>query len=411
MSEEFYRKFVHPKYRPKKNELVASFYLETTIDFYDAAGGVAAESSVGTWTDLTTLSEIKLKKLGAKAFNLNRKKKTFQVAYPMVLMEKGSIPQFFSGIAGNIFSMKIVKNLRLYDMDFPEEYVNSFLGPRFGVVGIRKVMRIYNRPLLGCISKPKLGLTAKQHADLAYQVFIGGIDIVKDDENLTDLSFNHFEKRAQETIHLSKKAEKETGQKKMCVLNVTAPPDEMLKRARLVKKLGGKAVMVDIVSVGLDNVQMLRSRNLSLIIHGHRAGHSMFTKNPKHGMSMLVLAKLSRLAGIDQLHTGTVIGKMEGEKKDVLVIDKFLKSEWCRMKLTMPIASGGLHPGMIPKLYKIFGKDVILNFGGGIHGHPNGSLAGAKAVSQAMEAALKKKSLKTYSKNHLELKQAVEYWK
>jgi len=272
-------------------------------------------------------------------------------------------------------------------------------------------MNIRNRPLLGCIAKPKLGLSAKEHAQLAYQVFSGGVDVLKDDENLTDLTSDHFEKRARATIHLAKKAEKETGEKKMCVLNVTAPPPEMMKRARLVKRLGGKAVMVDIVSVGLDNVQMLRSAKLGLIIHGHRAGHSMFTKNPKHGMSMLVLAKLSRLAGVDQLHTGTVIGKMEGEQKEVLEIDQFLRNKWYQMKSTMPIASGGLHPGMMPKLYKIFGKDIILNFGGGIHGHPAGSLAGAKAARQALEAVLKRKSLKNYAKNHLELFQAMEHWK
>jgi len=357
-----------------------------------------------------TLKKEIFRKLAAHAFNLNAKKKTFQVAYPLALMEKGNIPQFFSGIAGNIFSMKIVKNLRLFDITFPEEYVNSFKGPQFGIAGIRKIMNIYNRPLIGCIAKPKLGLTATEHAKLAYRVFIGGVDILKDDENLTDLTFDHFEKRAHFTIHLAKKAERETGQKKMCVLNVTAPPQEMLKRTRLVKKLGGKAVMVDIVSVGLDNVQMLRSENLGLIIHGHRAGHSMFTKDPKHGMSMLVLAKLSRLAGIDQLHTGTVVGKMEGEQKEILAINRFLKSKWYKIKPVLPIASGGLHPGMMPKLYRIFGQDVIFNFGGGIHGHPAGSLAGAQAARQALEAVLRKKTLKAYSKNHLELKQAMEHW-
>lgn len=410
MTSSFYRKFVHPNYRPKRNELVASFYLEANIDFKDAAGGVAAESSIGTWTELETLDSAIFKKLAAKAFSINKKRRAFCVAYPIALLEKGSIPQFLSGIAGNIFSMKIVKNLRLFDVDFPQEYIAGFPGPRFGIKGIRQIMGISDRPLLGCISKPKLGLTAKQHAKLAYQVFLGGIDIVKDDENLTDLPFNHFEKRVKETIRLRKKAEKETGQKKMCVFNITAPPKEMLKRARLVKRWGGKAVMIDIVSVGLDNVQMLRKENLGLILHGHRAGHSMFTKNPKHGMSMLVLAKLSRLAGIDQLHTGTVVGKMEGEKKEILEINKFLRSNWYKIKPVLPIASGGLHPGLIPKLYKIFGKDIIFNFGGGVHGHPQGSFAGAKAVIHAMEATLKKTSLKSFAKNHMELAEAIDYW-
>jgi ribulose-bisphosphate carboxylase large chain len=408
---KFYRKFVHNRYQPKRNELVASFYMDAHIDFEDAAGGVAAESSIGTWTDLATLSESVFSRLSAKAFDLDKKNHTFKVAYPLALFELGSIPQFLSGVAGNVFSMKIVRNLRLYDVDFPKEYVDAFQGPRFGVQGIRKITGIRNRPILGSILKPKIGLSALQHAKLSYKVFIGGIDLVKDDENLTDLSFSRFDQRVRDTLKMRNKAEKETGNKKLCVFNVTAQPDEMVKRAELVKRLGGRVVMVDLVSVGLDNVQMLRKRNLGLIIHGHRAGHSMFTKSHKHGMSMLVLAKLSRLAGIDQLHTGTVVGKMEGGKEDVVGIDDFLRSKWFGIKPTFPIASGGLYPNLTPSLYKIFGNDVVMNYGGGVHGHPDGTLAGSRAVKQSLDASIKGISLTKYSKENKELAVAIKHWK
>ncbi|MFA6524885.1 MAG: type III ribulose-bisphosphate carboxylase [Patescibacteria group bacterium] len=408
---KFYQKFVKKSYQPKKTELVASFYMDTNVDFNDAAGGVAAESSIGTWTDLATLSKATFTKLSAKAYDIDKKAHTFKVAYPLALFEKGSIPQFLSGVAGNVFSMKIIRNLRLVDVDFPKEYVESFQGPRFGIKGIRRIMGIYDRPILGSILKPKLGLSALQHATLSYQVFIGGIDLVKDDENLTDLSFSRFDQRVRLTLKMRDKAEKETGCKKLCVFNVTAQPDEMIKRAQLVKSLGGEVVMIDMVSVGLDNVQMLRKRDLGLIIHGHRAGHSMFTKNQKHGMSMLVLSKLARLAGIDQLHTGTVVGKMEGGKSDVVEIDDFLRSKWFNIKSTFPIASGGLYPNLIPSLYKIFGKDVILNFGGGIHGHPEGTFAGATAVKQALDATLAGIDLDEYAKDHGELAVALRHWK
>lgn len=408
---KFYKKFVHQRYQPKRNEIVASFYMDAHIDFADAAGGVAAESSVGTWTDLATLSESTFSKLSAKAFDLDRKKHTFKVAYPLPLFEKGSIPQFLSGVAGNIFSMKIVRNLRLVDVDFSKEYVDSFQGPRFGIQGVRRITGINNRPILGSILKPKIGLSAIQHAKLSYQVFIGGVDLVKDDENLTDLSFSRFNQRVRETLKMRDKAEKETGHKKLCVFNVTAPPDEMLKRAQFVKRLGGRVVMVDLVSMGLDNVQMLRRKSLGLIIHGHRAGHSMFTKSHKHGMSMLVLAKLARLAGIDQLHTGTVVGKMEGGKSDVVEIDDFLRNKWYGIKPTFPIASGGLYPSLVPSLYKIFGSDVVMNFGGGVHGHPDGTYAGSRAVRQALDATLNGMTLTKYSKENKELAVAIKHWK
>jgi len=215
--------------------------------------------------------------------------------------------------------------------------------------------------------------------------------------------------------------EKETGQKKLHVFNVTGTADMMLKRAKYVKSQGGKCVMLDIVSTGLDNVQFLRKWNLGLIIHGHRAGHSMFTRNEKHGLTMLVLAKLARLAGVDQLHTGAVVGKMEGGENEVVNINQFLKEDWrhfnflkddwSKLKPVMPVASGGLHPGLVEKLVDTLGNNLIINFGGGLHGHPAGSAAGAKACYDAVMATQKNYSLKQYANNHPELKEALDYWK
>ncbi len=178
--------------------------------------------------------------------------------------------------------------------------------------------------------------------------------------------------------------------------------------------------MIDLVVAGLDNVQFLRKQNLGLILHGHRAGHSMFTKNPQHGMTMLVLAKLARLAGIDQLHTGTVVGKMEGTADEVTKINSEIEedwfginkeiSDWSKIKPVLPIASGGLHPGLVEKLTQILGTDIVINFGGGLHGHPDGSIAGAKAARQAVDAVMQKIPAKKYAQTHPELKRALEYW-
>jgi ribulose-bisphosphate carboxylase large chain len=281
-------------------------------------------------------------------------------------------------------------------------------------------MNIKNRPLVGCIVKPKVGLTPKQYGKVVYNVWSNGIDVIKDDENLTSLKFNKFEDRVREVMKVKKIVEKETGEKKMYVFNVTAPFDLMLKRAKFVKKHGGKCVMIDVVSVGMDNVQLLRKQELKLIIHGHRAGHSAFTRNDEHGMTMYLLAKLARLAGIDQLHTGTVVGKMDGDEDDVIRIDEFLKEDWAgfdileedwsSIKPTMPIASGGLHPGLTTELMEILGNNVIINYGGGLHGHPDGSAAGARACRQSIDATLKNISLVEYAKTHEELSKALKKW-
>nr|VDD88949.1 RuBisCO long chain, Form III-c [uncultured bacterium] len=403
--------YLQLKYKPRKDkEIIVTFYLESLEGLKKAAVEVAAESSIGTWTELSTMTDKIQRKLSAKIFYLDQKKKIIKIAYPLELFELGNIPQLLSSVAGNIFSMKVIKNLRLLDIEFPDKYINSFTGPKYGLPGIRKIFKIKKRPLVGAIMKPKVGLDSKTNAKYAYEMWLNGVDLIKDDENLTDQNFNKFKNRVTEVIKMQKKAEKETGNKKVYVFNVTAPSDEMLKRAKFAKQKGGDCVMVDIIATGLDNVQFLRDQNLSLIIHGHRAGHSLFTRDKRHGMTMLVMAKLARLAGIDELHTGTVVGKMEGDAVEVKAINSFLKKSFGKLKPVMPIASGGLHPALVPKLVKILGNDLIINFGGGLHGHPDGSAAGARACFAAVEATTKKINLKKYSKNYPDLKMALDHW-
>ncbi|MFH0779620.1 MAG: type III ribulose-bisphosphate carboxylase [Parcubacteria group bacterium] len=413
--------YINLGYKPDlKKEIIASFYLEPDGKFSEVAEAIAGESSIGSWADLSTMKESVIRRLRPTIFSLNEREKIVKIAYPLDLFELGSIPQLLSSVGGNIFSMKAVKNLRLLDLEFPEKYIRSFQGPAFGIDGVRKILKNKNRIILGSIIKPKVGLNPEEQAELSYKVWKNGIDLIKDDENLTSMTFNNFEERAIKVLEALKRVESETGRIKIYSANITAPPDIMLERAKFVKARGGRTVMVDIVSMGLDCVQYLRKQNLGLIIHGHRAGHSTFTRNPKHGISMLVIAKLARLAGVDQLHTGTVVGKMEGDKDEVLTINEllredwshyhFLRENWSKIKPTLPIASGGLHPGLLPKLEEILGCDLIANFGAGIHGHQDGSAAGARACCQAADAVLANVSLVKYAKTHSELRVALEQW-
>jgi ribulose-bisphosphate carboxylase large chain len=398
--------------RPKKDTIIALFRVEPKkeLNLEKIGEAIAAESSVGTWTHPKTLSRAIFEKLAAKVIEIDENKKMVKIAYPLKLFERKNICQLLSTIAGNIFSMRIVKGLRLEDAEFPERYVNDFPGPYFGMNGIRKIFGIYERPIIGCIIKPKVGLSAQKTAEIAYKVFKNGVDLVKDDETLTDMKFCKFEKRVKEVIKAKKKAERETKLRKIFVFNITSSIDEMIKRAEFVKRQGGECVMVDVVSIGFSALDYFRRQNFGLILHGHRAGHASFTRNKSHGISMLVLAKLLRLIGIDQLHTGTVVGKMEGKKEDVIKINDFLRGKFGKLKPVLPIASGGMHPALVPKLIKILGKDLVINFGGGIHGHPKGSEAGARAVKQAIEAEMKGIPLKEYARHHKELKEALDYW-
>jgi len=419
MKEE---EFIDLKYKPTSEDLICLFRVEPAsgASMKKACANIALESSIGTWTEVDTEKDY-MKKLAAKVFSI--KGNLVKIAYPSALFEKGNAPNILSSIAGNIFGMKIVKNLRLEDIQFPASILRGFRGPKFGVEGIRNILKVKNRPLLGTIVKPKLGLRTNDHAQVAYEAWVGGCDFVKDDENLSSQDFNKFEQRLVKTLEMADKAKSETGEEKVYFVNVTAETEEMLRRAELVKSHGGKAVMIDVITEGFGAVQTLRKVDLGLAIHGHRAMHAAFTRNKKHGVSMMVLADLCRLIGIDSLHIGTAIGKLEGSIKEVSEIEEEieqkkvralrdrLSQDWKNIKPTLAVSSGGLHPGHVPFLIKNLGKDLIIQMGGGIHGHPQGTRAGAIAARQAIDACMKKVSLKDYAKTHEELKQAIEKFK
>ncbi len=414
--------YIDLKHKPEKSDLICLFRIEPErVSIREAAENVAAESSIGTWTEVQTMNS-RIKKLGAKVFEI--KGNSVKIAYPLELFEQGNMPQILSSIAGNVFGMKAVKNLRLEDINWPDELIKSFRGPVYGIDGIRKLLKVPKRPLCGTIVKPKLGLNEKEHAKVAYDAWSGGIDMVKDDENLSSLNFNNFEKRIIETINMRDKAEGETGEKKVYMPNITAELDTMLERANFVKGAGGEYAMVDIITVGWSALQTLRDANedLKLILHAHRAGHATFTRNKKHGMSMLVIGDVARLIGLDQLHIGTIVGKMQGIKEEILeteeeIEEKIVKEhvnslaeDWLDIKPVFAVCSGGLHPGMVPYLVKTLGNDIILQAGGGVHGHELGTKAGAMAMRQAIDAVLNNISLKEYSKEHKELKIALKQW-
>jgi ribulose-bisphosphate carboxylase large chain len=362
------------------------------------------------------------KTLKPSVFYINKKKNIIKIAYNENLFEKGNMPEILSSIAGNIFGMSAVKNLRLIDISFPKSIIKSFKGPKFGIRGIRKIIGIKNRPLTGTIVKPKLGLNEKEHAKVAYDSWIGGLDIVKDDENLTSMKFNNFYKRINLTLKARKKAEKETGEVKIYMPNVTSETFEMLKRADYVIKNGGRYVMIDILTAGFSGLQTLRKHvGGRAVIHAHRAGHAAFTRNQKHGISMLVIAKVARLIGVDQLHIGAIVGKMTGIKHEVKDIGEnienniihkkgthILEQKWYNIKPTLAVCSGGLHPGCIPSLMRIMGNNIVMQFGGGCHGHPDGTKAGAVAIRQAVDSVIKKIPLKNYAKGHKELRKALD---
>ena len=334
MTKIHYDSFVNLKYKPKATDVICQFKIIPSkgYTFREVASITAGESSVGTWTDVKTMNPKIGKKLAPKVFYLDKKNNRVRIAYPLELFELGNLPEIMSSIGGNIYGMKSVKGLFWEDITIPKKMLKSFKGPRFGIKGVRKYLKVKKRPLVGTIVKPKVGLTEKQHAKVAYEAWLGGCDVVKDDENLTSQNFNRFKKRFLLTIKGLKKAEKETGEKKVYLINCTAESKEMLRRIKFVEDNGGNYVMLDILTLGWSALQTARNAT-KLPIHAHRAGHAMLDRvkdNRGFGMSMEVIAQFARMVGVDTLHIGTAYGKMSGSKKEVLHIEQEMEQEFTK---------------------------------------------------------------------------------
>lgn len=350
------------------------------------------------------------------------------IAYPMDLFEENSVVNIMSSIVGNVFGFKAVGALRLEDMRIPVALVKTFPGPNIGIYDERARINKWDRPLLGGTVKPKLGLSAKDYSTIIYECLVGGLDTTKDDENMNSQPFNRWRDRFHYGIDAVLKAEVETAEAKGHFFNVTASStEEALRRLEYIAAQGNRYVMYDFLTAGFaaSSDVIRRAGELGVIVHCHRAMHAVFTRQKNRGIHMRVVAKWLRLAGGDQLHTGTVVGKLEGSREETVGIVDLLRErqipanrergvyfdqDYAGLKAVWPVASGGIHVHHIPELYAIYGNDSYWLFGGGTHGHPRGSRAGARANRAATEAIVEGKTLDEAAKTCPELREAMELW-
>lgn len=387
------------------DDVIARYYFESTLSQEEAARAIAAEQSTGTWTEVGTASRKIHERLGAKVIEAGGNQAT--IAFPNDLFEPLNLPQYLSVVAGNLFGLGELKNVRLLEVDWPENLVGG--GPEYGIQEARELLGVMDRPLVGTIIKPKVGLNPQQTAQVAYEAASGGLDLIKDDETLTDQGFCSIYERVEEVMSALDRAERETGEKTFYAVNVTSGADEIVERAEEVRDRGANMVMVDVLTAGFSALQAL-NREIDLPIHVHRTMHAAFTRNPRHGIAMPAIAQLVRIAGGTSLHTGTYHGKMHGAREEVDRSRDLIRGECYGLKPMFPVASGGVHPGLVEDNLEGYGRDVLVQAGGGVHGHPDGTRAGARAMRQAADAWMQGQTAAEYAKSHEELRRALGKW-
>ena len=386
-------------------EVITKYYVETDLPIAKAAEAIAAEQSTGTWTEVEKAKYVESlagRVIGAEG-NL------VEIGFPEELFEPGNIPQYLSVVAGNLFGLGSIDKVRLLDVIFPESLVRAHQGPRFGIEEARDILGVHDRPLAGTIIKPKVGLNPKDTAEVAGQAVGGGLDLIKDDETLTDQAFCPMTDRVEAVMAELDRVETETGKKAFYAVNVTTGADEILERAEKATDRGANMVMVDVLTAGFGALEVL-SRNVKVPVHVHRTMHGAMTRDRHHGISMVAISRLVRLAGGTNLHTGSYLGKMAGDVGELDACRDALREGWYGLRRVFPVASGGLHPGNVSANLDGYGVDCIVQAGGGVHGHPGGTADGAKAMVQAVDAWRKGVSVKDYAADHRELKAAIEFW-
>jgi len=445
---------------PKNGEYMLGIYHLIPgkgLNMLQAAAEVAAESSTGTNFIVQTETDFS-HTMDALVYKVDLKKELVWIAFPWRLFDRGgNIQNILTYIVGNVLGMKQINALKLLDVWFPPAMLEQYDGPSYTLDDMKKYLGIKNRPVLGTIIKPKMGLTSAEYAEVCYDFWVGGGDFVKNDEPQANQDFCPYDKMVLHVKEAMDKAVKETGKKKIHSFNVSAADyDTMIERCEMIRAAGFEpgsyAFLIDGITAGWMATQTLRRKYPDVFIHFHRAMHGAFTRpeNPI-GHTVLVLSKFARLAGASGIHTGTAgVGKMQGSPKDDLIpahnilhllakghffeqswakipkhdsdLLKLIKEDshhhvileydsWRGIKKCAPIISGGLNPTKLkPFIDLAKTTNFITTMGAGVHAHPDGTKAGATALVQAMGAYKKKISIEEYAKKHKELARAIEFF-
>jgi len=332
-----------------------------------------------------------------------------QIGFPIINIKGDGIPMLLTSVIGNI---SLTHGLKLVDLAFPKAWLEDFKGPKFGIDGIRKLLKVPKRPTLNNMVKPCTGHTADVAARLVYKAAVGGCDVVKDDELISNPSFNRLEERIVKVMESVDKADSEKGEKTLYTINITSKLPDMFEHADKMIELGANALMINYLTVGFAAFRAVcedPSINVPILAHMDFAG--TFIGGHWTGMNaLLTLAKFPRICGADIIVTPAPYGKAEIITERYEQNLRALRHPYHHIKPTLPMPSGGITPGMVEKCIKEAGTDILIGSGGGIHSHPDGPISGAKAFRQAIDAVMEGKNVRDVAKEKEELGKAMGVW-
>lgn len=419
---------------PTSDRILATYWLETPHPVERAAEVIAGEQSSGTFVAVPGETPELKARFGARIEQITLLDVSDTPSLPGARLPKGvtepryqraeivlsfpfenmgaNLPNLISTVCGNLYELSDHSGLRLLDLELPDAFAERYPGPQFGVEGTRRLAGVYDRPLIGTIVKPSVGLSPQQTAALVRELAEADIDFIKDDELMGDPPHSPLKERVRAVMEVIDAHAQRTGKKVMYAFNISDELDTMKRHHDTVLAAGGTCVMANLNSVGYVGVAALRQHS-QLPIHGHRNGWGMYTRCPALGIAFSAYQKFWRLAGVDHLHVNGLQNKF-WEPDDSVVTSIHA----CRTPLfprpyedylVMPVVSSGQWAGQAPETYRLaWTVDLMFLAGGGIMAHPGGPAAGVTAIRQAWEAAIAGIPLSDHAQTHTELRQAIE---
>jgi ribulose-bisphosphate carboxylase large chain len=409
--------------------LKASYLIETSFELEQAAEVLAGEQSSGTFVKIPGETDELRQRSGAEIVAI---KPTGSVEVPSLpgarhvsdgLIQQAvvevcwpfdnvgtNLSNLCATVAGNLFELSPFSGIKLLDIEIPQEFADHYPGPSFGIAGTRALAGVYDRPIIGTIIKPSVGLTPEQTADRVKTLIEAGLDFIKDDELQGDSPHSPFKERVELVMKVINQHADRTGVKPMFAFNLSGDVDDMLRRHDFLLEKGGTCIMINLNWVGVSAAIKVTGHS-QLPVHGHRNGWGIFDRSPVLGIGFSAYQKIWRVAGVDHIHTNGIRNKFCESDESVISSIRACLTPLLGGYPIMPVLSSGQWAGQAKDTYdQIESVDLMYLCGGGIVAHPSGITAGVRSIQQAWEAAMKGVALTEFSENHHELKEALEFY-
>ncbi|WP_245314277.1 3-oxo-isoapionate-4-phosphate decarboxylase OiaX [Rhizobium sp. R634] len=407
--------------------ITLTYRIETPGSVEAMADKIASDQSTGTFVPVPGETEELKSRVAARVLAIrpleDARHPTWPEASPGTLLRRADVDIAFPLEAigtdlsalmtiaiGGVYSIKGMTGIRIVDMKLPEAFKSAHPGPQFGIAGSRRLTGVEGRPIIGTIVKPALGLRPHETAELVGELIASGVDFIKDDEKLMSPAYSPLKERVAAIMPRILDHEQKTGKKVMYAFGIShADPDEMMRNHDIVAAAGGNCAVVNINSIGFGGMSFLRKRS-SLVLHAHRNGWDVLTRDPGAGMDFKVYQQFWRLLGVDQFQiNGIRVKYWEPDDSFVSSFEAVSTPLFDAADCPLPVAGSGQWGGQAPETYQRTGRTVDLLYlcGGGIVSHPGGPAAGVRAVQQAWQAAVASIPLEVYAKDHPELAASI----